>query len=226
MNSPTAAPSVHDALGSIGSGIVALVVALARAVTGLGALILHDPAVMVTGIVIGLIAGAVLWLAIFIVRRFFAGTVSPVASGATAPKIKSDLQTLPIAEVEKQLGSSPNGLTQAEASKRLIQYGPNEIAEQQRNAILDFLKYFWGPIPWMIEVAVVLSAAVQHWPDFCIILVLLCANATIGFWEERQAHRRHANWCRAILSVCGWAISCRPTRACSPVTRFPSISLH
>jgi len=187
MNSPTAAPSVHDALGSIGSGIVALVVALARAVTGLGALILHDPAVMVTGIVIGLIAGAVLWLAIFIVRRFVAGAVSPVASGATAPKIKSDLQTLPIAEVEKQLGSSPNGLTQAEASKRLIQYGPNEIAEQQRNAILDFLKYFWGPIPWMIEVAVVLSAAVQHWPDFCIILVLLCANATIGFWEERQA---------------------------------------
>jgi H+-transporting ATPase len=39
----------------------------------------------------------------------------------------------------------------------------------------------------MIEVAVVLSGVVRHWPDFFIILLLLIANATIGFWEERQA---------------------------------------
>ena len=39
----------------------------------------------------------------------------------------------------------------------------------------------------MIEVAVVLSGVVRHWPDFFIILVLLLANAIIGFWEERQA---------------------------------------
>jgi H+-transporting ATPase len=39
----------------------------------------------------------------------------------------------------------------------------------------------------MIEVAVVLSAIVRHWPDFFIILLLLLANATIGFWEEREA---------------------------------------
>jgi H+-transporting ATPase len=39
----------------------------------------------------------------------------------------------------------------------------------------------------MIEIAVVLSAVVRHWPDFFIILVLLVANATIGFWEEREA---------------------------------------
>jgi H+-transporting ATPase len=39
----------------------------------------------------------------------------------------------------------------------------------------------------MIEVAVILSGAVRHWPDFCIILVLLFANAVIGYWEEREA---------------------------------------
>ena len=43
---------------------------------------------------------------------------------------KDDLKTLPLTEVEKRLGSSPNGLTQAEAQKRLIQYGPNEIEEK------------------------------------------------------------------------------------------------
>jgi H+-transporting ATPase len=52
---------------------------------------------------------------------------------------------------------------------------------------LKFLSYFWGPIPWMIEVAVILSAAVQHWLDFFIILLLLCSNAVVGFWEEHQA---------------------------------------
>ncbi len=39
----------------------------------------------------------------------------------------------------------------------------------------------------MIEVAVILSGVVGHWPDFFIILVLLIANAVVGFWEEYQA---------------------------------------
>ena len=39
----------------------------------------------------------------------------------------------------------------------------------------------------MIEVAVILSAVVGHWPDFGIILFLLVCNAVVGFWEEHQA---------------------------------------
>ncbi len=104
-----------------------------------------------------------------------------------APDAKDDLKTLPMVELEKKLRSSSEGLTQAEAQERLKQYGPNEIEERKTNPILKFLSYFWGPIPWMIEVAVVLSGVVRHWPDFFIILVLLIANAVVGFWEERQA---------------------------------------
>jgi H+-transporting ATPase len=103
------------------------------------------------------------------------------------PDPKDELKTLPMPEVEKRLGASPNGLTQVEAAKRLTQYGPNEIEEEKTNALLKFLSYFWGPIPWMIEAAVILSGVVRHWPDFFIILLLLCANAVVGFWEERQA---------------------------------------
>jgi H+-transporting ATPase len=100
---------------------------------------------------------------------------------------KNDLQTIPVPEVEKRLATSADGLSQAEATKRLTQYGPNEIAEKKASELLKFLSYFWGPIPWMIEVAVILSGIVRHWPDFFIILVLLVANAMVGFWEERQA---------------------------------------
>ena len=114
-------------------------------------------------------------------------TADKAKPAVSAPSGKDDLKTLPLPEVEKKLASSPDGLTQAEAAKRLAQYGPNEIAEKKTNPLLKLLSYFWGPIPWMIEVAVVLSGVVRHWPDFFIILVLLVANATIGFWEERQA---------------------------------------
>ena len=89
----------------------------------------------------------------------------PKAAGSKADSkadAKDNLQTLPLPEVEKKLGSSPEGLTQAEAQKRLTQYGPNEIAEKKTNELLKFLTYFWGPIPWMIEAAVILSAAARH----------------------------------------------------------------
>ncbi len=92
-----------------------------------------------------------------------------------------------MAELLTKLGSSPGGLSQAEAQKRLAQDGPNSIPEKTENPYLKFLTYFWGPIPWMIEAAVILSGVVRHWPDFFIILLLLLSNAVVGFWEEHQA---------------------------------------
>ncbi len=106
---------------------------------------------------------------------------------AESPESKDDLKSLPMPELQKKLESSADGLSQAEAQKRLAQYGPNEITEKKTNQILKFLTYFWGPIPWMIEAAVILSGIVQHWLDFFIILLLLCSNAVVGFWEEHQA---------------------------------------
>jgi len=100
----------------------------------------------------------------------------PGAKPGSKTDTNDDLKTLPVAEVEKRLASSPKGLTQAEATTRLEQYGPNEIEAKKVNQFLKFLSYFWGPIPWMIEVAVILSAVLGHWPDFIIILILLLAR--------------------------------------------------
>jgi len=112
--------------------------------------------------------------------------IKPAAPGAKSDAQKN-LKSIPMDELQKKLASSPDGLTEAEAKKRLTKYGPNEIAEKKENPYLKFLTYFWGPIPWMIEAAVILSAAVRHWPDFFIILLLLLSNAVVGFWEEHQA---------------------------------------
>src|ERR1700691_2807806 len=106
---------------------------------------------------------------------------------AVTPEPGHDLKSAPMPKLEEELGYSPGGLSQAEAANRLTQYGPNEIADHKTNAVLKFLSYFWGPIPWMIEIAVILSGAVGHWPDFFIILLLLVANGVVGYTEERQA---------------------------------------
>jgi H+-transporting ATPase len=106
------------------------------------------------------------------------------------PQLKDDtnsLKTLAMPELMKKLEASAVGLTQAEAAKRLAQDGPNSIEEKKTNEYLKFLSYFWGPIPWMIEAAVILSGVVRHWLDFFVILFLLCSNALVGFWEEHQA---------------------------------------
>ncbi|VAW17764.1 Lead, cadmium, zinc and mercury transporting ATPase; Copper-translocating P-type ATPase [hydrothermal vent metagenome] len=79
------------------------------------------------------------------------------------------------------------GLDQAEAARRLAAYGLNAIDEDNKSPYGKFLSYFWGPIPWMIEVAAVLSAVARHWEDFTIIVIMLVINAGVGFWEEFKA---------------------------------------
>ncbi|WP_455284624.1 plasma-membrane proton-efflux P-type ATPase, partial [[Eubacterium] cellulosolvens] len=90
-------------------------------------------------------------------------------------------------ELFRKLASSEAGLSSSEAEQRLQQYGYNEIPEKKTIPVFKFLRYFWGPIPWMIEAALALSAIVRHWEDFWIITALLLLNAVVGFWQEYKA---------------------------------------
>jgi H+-transporting ATPase len=97
-------------------------------------------------------------------------------------------EAVPIDRVLKQLGTdAERGLATEQARRRLEQYGPNLIQEKRVSPVARFLFFFWGPIPWMIEVAAILSAAVRRWEDFAIIFAMLMVNAAVGFWEEFKA---------------------------------------
>jgi len=85
------------------------------------------------------------------------------------------------------LFTSDQGLSSEESKRRLALFGPNALEEKRVSPLRKFLGYFWGPIPWMIEVAAILSAVVRHWADFAIIVALLIFNAVVGFWQEYQS---------------------------------------
>ncbi len=95
---------------------------------------------------------------------------------------KADLDTL-----YAKLETSAKGLTTAEANERIARHGENVLEEKSVNPLARLLSYFWGPIPWMIEIAAVLSAVVQQWADFAIIATMLLVNAGVGFLQEFRA---------------------------------------
>src|SRR3974390_3281081 len=101
---------------------------------------------------------------------------------------KIDYEHLKIPDALKLVGVDPkSGLSDAEAKKRLEKYGPNALPEKKVSAFEMFGKFFWGPMPWMIEAAAIMSILVRDLVDFIIIMVMLLFNAVLGFWHERQA---------------------------------------
>ncbi len=90
---------------------------------------------------------------------------------------------------EGSSGQAPGpGLSSAEASERLARYGPNRLPEEKRNRLLSLLKRMWGPVPWMLEVTIVLEFVLTRYTEAVIIVVLLVFNAVLSFFQENRAH--------------------------------------
>jgi len=103
-------------------------------------------------------------------------------------KNAGEIAEIPLDEALQRLGANvERGLSQEEAEERLRTYGYNELPEKRVPPLIKFLSHFWGPIPWMIEAAAVLSFIVRDWVDFWIIITLLAVNAVVEYWQERKA---------------------------------------
>ena len=80
------------------------------------------------------------------------------------------------------------GLSSKEAEERLKQYGENILELKKKSIWLRLFSFFWGPIPWMIEIAAILSGLLHRYPDLIMILALLLINAGLGFFQEFKAN--------------------------------------
>ena len=82
---------------------------------------------------------------------------------------------------------SPSGLTSEQAAERLVQFGENAISESKQNPLLAFLKKFWAPVPWMLEVTVLLELYLGKNVEAVVIGILLVFNAILSFLQESRA---------------------------------------
>ena len=90
-------------------------------------------------------------------------------------------------ETIKLLSTASDGLTEAEAKNRLDKYGMNTVQEERTNPVLKFLKKFWAPVPWMLEITAVVTFLMGKDVDTYIIISLLLFNGFIGFLQESKA---------------------------------------
>ncbi len=106
-------------------------------------------------------------------------------------KIKPTLEikNISIDETYKLLEADEKGLSNAEVKKRLGLFGYNKIEEKKKNPVLEFVRRFWGPMPWLLELAMALSLFLGHDIEGIIIFVLLTVNAIIGFMHSRGSQK-------------------------------------
>lgn len=98
----------------------------------------------------------------------------------------SEATAVPLASAPAALA---DGLTSARASQRLEQFGPNQVAPERPRKTVALLRKFWGVIPWMLELAVVIDLVLGRWVEAGVIAALLVFNAAIGFVHEGRAQR-------------------------------------
>jgi len=93
-------------------------------------------------------------------------------------------------EIFKILNSNPSGLTKEEVSKRLKEYGLNELVkEKKRNYILMFFSQFSNFLILILLFASFISFLLNHIIDSLAILFILFINACFGFFQEFKAEK-------------------------------------
>lgn len=129
----------------------------------------------------------------------FSGVVLPIKPQRTERRMNEeiserheakpdDAEAPDLEQILERLSSDPDqGLSGEEAARRLEEHGPNAIEEEKRHPVLRLLQNFWGPIPWMLEAAIVLAAIAQRWEDLGVIAAMLLINGGVSFWHENKA---------------------------------------
>ena len=110
---------------------------------------------------------------------------SKTAEGSSQPPTGDSAAK--IASAFHATNSSKSGLSSDEAKRRLAQYGRNALEDRTESKWHKLLSYFWGPLPFLIEAAAVISAVRRDWPDFVVVTGLLLYNAAVGFWQDNKA---------------------------------------
>ena len=79
------------------------------------------------------------------------------------------------------------GLTTEEAAAGRAQWGPNSVPEPSRSRVREVAGKFWAPVPWLLELAIVLELVLRDPLQALVFLVLLVVNAGLAAVQEGRA---------------------------------------
>ncbi|HTT08014.1 MAG TPA: magnesium-translocating P-type ATPase [Gammaproteobacteria bacterium] len=89
-----------------------------------------------------------------------------------------------------QLESPPNGLSQEEARRRTVRFGPNTLRIRGKRAlIVQYLAHFRNPLVLILLAASVVSALTGEIIGFAIIWAIVLMSVTLDFYQEYRAGR-------------------------------------
>ena len=88
---------------------------------------------------------------------------------------------------DKQAPQILTGLTQSEAARLLLEFGPNALPEQKTHPWLLFLHKMWAPVPWMLEASIILELILGKYIEAGVIGALVIFNAVMSTLQESRA---------------------------------------
>jgi len=93
-------------------------------------------------------------------------------------------------EALRALDSRAEGLSAAEVQRRLEKYGPNHLPQpRRRSALMRLLLQFHNILIYVLLLAAVVTALLDHWVDTSVIIGVVVINALIGFIQEGKAEK-------------------------------------
>ena len=79
------------------------------------------------------------------------------------------------------------GLTGADAAERLARFGPNALAAERRHLVRKLASKLTGPVPYLLEAAIVLELAAGKVTEAIIVAALVVFNGVLSFVQEGRA---------------------------------------
>lgn len=96
----------------------------------------------------------------------------------------------PLAALQAQLASSPEGLSEAEAVSRRRTFGPNLLRPRAERAwILQFVAHFKNPLILVLLAASAIAGMLGDMKSFVVITVIVLMSVTLDFFQEYRANR-------------------------------------
>lgn len=104
-------------------------------------------------------------------------------------KSTSQFKEMSVKNALSALSSSEKGLSSTEAEKRASEFGYNEVPEKKENLLSEFLSHFWGPIPWLLEIATVLCYFIGDKFDALVLAFIVILNGSVAFYNEHDSKK-------------------------------------